>query len=71
MKIAVKVIPRAKKERIEQTAHGLKVYIHEPALEGRANEHLIEVLAKHYNVKKSALAIVLGEKSRNKVIQIQ
>jgi len=49
----------------------LKVYIHEPALEGRANEHLIEVLAKHYNVKKSALAIVLGEKSRNKVIQIQ
>lgn len=70
MKINVWVVPRAKKERIEKIVGGFKVYIREPAFEGRANKKVIEVIAERYGVKKSAVTIVLGGKNRNKVVEI-
>ena len=70
MRIQAKVIPGAKKERIISSESGLKVYLTVPALEGRANEKLIEVLARHYAVKKRSVSIIRGQKQRNKLIQI-
>jgi len=66
----VKVSPRAKKTRIEPFGEGLKVYISEPAIEGKANKKLIEVLAEYYRVKKQSIKIIKGQKQRNKVIAI-
>ena len=71
MKIKVRVIPKAKKEGVEGFGDGLKVYVSAPALEGKANKRLLEVLASHLGVKKSSLAIIKGKTSRNKVIEIQ
>jgi uncharacterized protein (TIGR00251 family) len=70
MKLVARVIPRAKKERLEDKEGRLKVYLSVPAIEGKANKRLIEVLAKHYNVRKSAVKILIGKKNRDKVIQI-
>lgn len=70
MRLVVRVIPRAKKERIENKEGKLKVYLLAPAIEDKANKRLVEVLADHFNTRKSAIKIVTGRKSRDKVIQI-
>ena len=41
-----------------------------PALEGRANEALIDVLSEHFGVKRSTIEIVKGLKSRYKIVNI-
>ena len=70
MKINVRVIPRAKKPEIIELEDGsLKVKLISPAEGGRANKELISVLSKHFNLSKSQIQIISGEKSRNKVIE--
>lgn len=68
--INIRVIPNAKKNEVIQEAGGLKVKITAPPVEGKANKALIEVLAEYFNVKKSAVKIIKGAKSKNKVIMI-
>ncbi|MBN3040537.1 MAG: DUF167 domain-containing protein [Candidatus Omnitrophica bacterium] len=70
MKIKVRVIPRAKKQRIEEFDQGLKVYLNEPALLGKANSRLVEVLAAYFKTKKRNITIVSGLKQRDKIIEI-
>jgi uncharacterized protein YggU (UPF0235/DUF167 family) len=38
---------------------------------GRANVDAIEILSEYYNVPKSSISILRGEKSRNKVFTIK
>ena len=38
---------------------------------GKANAEIIRRLAKHFKVSKSSIKIVIGEKSRNKIIEIE
>lgn len=66
--INVRVIPRARKNDVIEFAGGFKVYLTATPTEGKANKALLEVLARHLNLKKSQLTIIKGEKSRNKVI---
>ena len=70
MKIQVKVIPGAKKTLMKKEADIIKVYLTARAIEGRANEALVDLLAEHFGVKKSAIEIVKGLKSRYKIINI-
>jgi uncharacterized protein (TIGR00251 family) len=70
LKIDVKVIPNARKERIVDEDGLLKVYVTAPALDGKANKALIDLLAEHFDVKKRDVRIVKGEKSREKVVEI-
>ncbi|MFA5840209.1 MAG: DUF167 domain-containing protein [Candidatus Margulisiibacteriota bacterium] len=70
MRLNIKVIPNAKQSKLVQEAGNYKVYLTAPAVEGKANEALIEFLAEHFKVKKKQIAIVRGEKSRNKLVEI-
>jgi hypothetical protein len=70
MTIKVKVIPRAKKEKIEELDGTLRVYIKAPAIEGRANKRLIEIISDYFKVKKYNITIIKGETSREKVLEI-
>jgi len=70
MKLQVKVIPGAKKALWKEEGDTVKVYLTAPALEGRANEALIESVAEHFGVKRSAIEIVKGLKSRYKIVNI-
>ncbi len=69
MIINIKVIPRAKKVRI-QNGDPLRVYVNQPPEDGRANDAVIKLLAKHFDISKSQIKIIKGEKSREKIIQI-
>jgi len=70
MKIKVKVIPRAKKEKIKKEDGIIKIYTSKPPVDGKANKSLIEMLADYLNVKKNAITITQGLKSRNKIVEI-
>ncbi len=70
MNIQVKVIPQARKTLIKEENGLLKVYLTQPALEGRANEALIDALAEHFSVRHSEIRIIKGLKSRLKTINI-
>ena len=67
----VKVIPNAKKNEVIMEEGKLKVYVNVPAKDGKANRALIDILADFFNVKKRDVKIVSGEKSREKMIQIE
>ena len=64
------VTPRASRIRVQQTGNKLKVYLTKPAQEGQANNQLIDLLSRHFKIKKYCIIIKRGEKSRNKLIQI-
>lgn len=75
-KIALKVTPRASSERIvaENQPDGsllLKVYVTCVAEDGKANAAVIALLAKTLGLAKSAITIVRGDTSRNKVVEIR
>ncbi|MCA9400331.1 MAG: DUF167 domain-containing protein [Candidatus Omnitrophica bacterium] len=68
--ITVKVIPNAKKERVqEEGVDTLKVWLTSPAVEGKANKALIQLLAKKYNIPKTCICIKTGQTSRTKKVQ--
>lgn len=73
MRLTVKIIPNAKKDEIVSTQNddALKIRIAAPAVDGKANAALTNFLAKHYDIPKSHITIVRGEKSRIKVIDIR
>lgn len=71
MILEVKVIPGARKNLYKEEAAGVKIYLTAPPVEGRANEALCDFLAEHFDVRVSAIEIIKGLKSRNKVINIK
>ena len=47
-KLSIKVIPNAKKNQIIEANGQLKVKVTAPAVDGKANKALIELLAEHF-----------------------
>ena len=68
----VRVQPRASKDEVTGEMGGaLKVRLRAPAMEGRANEALVEFLAELLKTPRSAVSILSGERSRVKRIEIR
>lgn len=71
MFLSIKTIPNSKKTEIEKLNEtNYRIKLNAPAREGKANEKLIEVLSKYFNVPKSSVTITTGNKSRNKIVEI-
>lgn len=69
--IAVTVKPGSKADAVERTEDGFIVRTKARAVEGRANEAVMKLLAEYMNVPKSRVRIVRGMKSRHKIIEIE
>ena len=67
----VRVIPKARQNDVSLDADGT-IRIHTTAVpaDGAANDAVIKMLAKHFDVPKSSIRIIRGATSRNKVIEI-
>lgn len=52
--------------------HGeaLKIRLNSPPIDGRANQALIEFLAKRFDVPKRQIELLRGEKSRHKTVVV-
>lgn len=48
----------------------LRIRIQQPPVEGKANEALIEFLARVLRVRKRRIEIVAGEKSLDKIVSV-
>ena len=70
--LELKIIPSApRNEIVGWLGAALKVKVHAPALEGRANDELLEFLAEKLGVHRRCVTLLRGDKSRQKVVQIE
>ncbi len=70
--LPVRVQPRASREQILGWHDGrLKIALNAPPVEGAANGALCRLLAKALGVGKTAVQVIQGEKSREKLVRIQ
>jgi uncharacterized protein (TIGR00251 family) len=74
--LAVRAQPGAKKTAIvgiygEGDKAQLKIQVHAPPIEGRANAALIEFLAETFALAKKRVELVNGELSRSKVFLLR
>lgn len=71
MKLTVHVKPNARKAMLEVLSpREVRVWVSAPPTEGKANKQLIELLAEHFGVPKSAVEIKTGAGSRTKIVEI-
>lgn len=69
--IRIKIIPNSRKEFVEEGKDGrLIVAVKAPREEGRANERLCELLARHLGVSVSQIRIVRGKTQSSKVVRV-
>ena len=69
--IQVRVKPNARVSELEQGADGTWIArVKAPPVDGRANEELIALIARHFEVRKGAVSIKSGAGARLKLVQI-
>ncbi len=68
--LKIKVIPKSKNNRVEKIGDVFHVWTSAPAVDGKANEAVLPLLARFLGVKHYDLKITRGLKSRNKIIAV-
>ncbi len=69
---SVRLQPRASRDEVVGEVQGaLKIRVQAPAVDGRANEGLIDLLAQLLKLPKSAVRILSGDRSRIKRVEIR
>ncbi len=66
----VKVVPNAKLTKLVAADDLLKVWVNSPAIDNKANNAVIEILAGYFQVHKKHIEILKGHQNRNKLIKI-
>lgn len=70
MQIAIRVIPRARRNAVDVQPDGsYRVYTTAAPADGDANAAVIKMLAKHLGVPKSTIKIIRGQTARDKVLE--
>ena len=69
--IDIQVVPRASRNAVgPMIGDRLRVAVTAPPVDGAANAAVIEALADAFGVRRSAVAIVRGERGRRKTVSI-
>ena len=69
--LSVRVVPRASRSEIAGYHDGaLRIRVAASPVEGAANRELIKFLSKSFRVPQSAVTIISGSNSRNKIVRI-
>lgn len=69
--LTIKVIPNASKNEIIKEGSLYKAKLTLSPEAGKANKMLIKLLSEYFNVSKSSIKIISGERSREKRISLQ
>ena len=70
--LQIKVKPNSRASLLEQNEDGTWLaHIKSPPIDGKANEELIALVAKHFGCRKSGVSIKSGGSSRLKLVQIE
>ncbi|UBF28762.1 DUF167 domain-containing protein [Kovacikia minuta CCNUW1] len=69
--LRLKVKPNSRQQMLQQSEDGnLIALLKSPPIEGKANQELIQLLAKEFDVPKSLIRIKAGASSKNKLVEI-
>ena len=69
--LQIKVKPSARASTLEQAADGSWLaQLKSPPVDGKANEELIALVAKHFGCRKAAVSIKSGASARMKLVKI-
>ena len=69
--IRIRAVPNAKKtEVLGIVGDRIKIRLHAPPVDGKANKELVSFLSKRTGVRKSACTITHGESARDKTVFI-
>ena len=70
--VRVKVRPGSRVSVLEETSPGeWLAHLKSPPIDGKANEELIALVAKHFGCRKSAVSIKSGAFGRTKLVRIE
>lgn len=71
MKITTTIHPNSKKPQVVKNKAGkLDIYVNKPAIDNKANEAAIKLLAKHLEIRQSEIILIKGQKSKEKLFQV-
>jgi uncharacterized protein len=70
VRIRVRAHPGASRERVEWREDVLHVWVTARAVEGQANRALVRAIARGLGVRSSAVALVGGERGRDKLCEV-
>jgi len=69
--LEIRVLPRSSRCEIAGVQDGaLKIKITAPPVEGKANKECVRFISDLLKIKKSAVSIIAGEKSKNKTVLV-
>ena len=68
--IAVRVTPKASRDRILVEADAIRVYVTTVPEDGKANKAVVKLLSKALGVPKMRIDLIRGATSRDKVFRI-
>jgi uncharacterized protein (TIGR00251 family) len=70
-KLRLRVVPNAKRnEVVDPHGDAIKVKVQAPAMDGKANQALVEFIAETLGISARQVAVSAGEKSRDKTVAI-
>jgi uncharacterized protein len=70
--LQIKVKPNSRTSLLEQKEDGTWLaQIKSPPVEGKANEELLALVAKHFDCRKSAVSIKAGASARVKLVRVE
>lgn len=71
VRLPVRVQPGARRRGVAGTWNGrLKLAVPAPALDGRANEELVRLVAELFGLRRAEVELVAGAGSRSKVLRL-
>jgi uncharacterized protein YggU (UPF0235/DUF167 family) len=70
--VLVRVKPGSKKGSLVQPSltGDLLIYVREPAVDNKANDAVIKLIADYYDVSRTGVSILRGHTSRTKFVRI-
>jgi uncharacterized protein (TIGR00251 family) len=70
--LTIKIVPRARKNQIAGIeGDALKIRLNAPPVEGKANDALVEFLAKTLGIARAQIEIVAGHTARRKIVRVR
>jgi len=70
-RLKLRIVPNAKRNEVTgEHGDAVKIKVAAPAIDGKANEALLEFIAEKLGLHRRNLTLIAGEKSRDKLIEI-
>ncbi|MBK6445820.1 MAG: DUF167 domain-containing protein [Bacteroidetes bacterium] len=70
MQIYLKVKPNQRFDKVEKIGKDWQIRLKAPAIDGKANDHLVIYLSKVLDLPKSRIRLLKGQTSRIKCVEI-